>query len=123
MGKEVFQIRCRVGMQEKFKAGEATAAESVLNHNTVYRRKLAPGIAHEVADDDTLTKCVNEYVKANPGAAEFAISDNEKGGDTKIALVTGNRIAQKATACILKFGHEWKIKHASKQVERMGSNE
>merc|ERR1712227_932447 len=108
MGREVLEIRCRKGMQEEFQAGNQHPAACVFDNEVVYRRRLAPGVAHEVADEEVLKQCLADYIEQNPNSGvEFpSLKESlQREGTARISL------AQEATKCILRYGRYWKIPH------------
>lgn len=115
MGKEVFELRCRSDKLEEFRSGAISSlSECVFDPEVVYRRKLAPGIAHEVADDETLRSCLDEFKKDNPNIdapAQGASTENQQS------------VSREATECILKHGEFWTIPYASEQTVRIASGE
>jgi hypothetical protein len=120
MGMDVFEIRCVSGhngfpfqeYQDYTKGIGDThpSASACLMHGKmiVYRRKMAAGLATEIATDQQLKVALAEYGKENPAAAKFA------GASDPLA---------KAVECILTYGDLWKIPHAAKQISRTASGE
>merc|ERR1712178_241202 len=84
MGMEAFEIRC-ITSHEGFPFQEyqdytkgvgnshPSASSCLLgNRLVVYRRKMAAGVATEVASEEQLKMALAEYGKENPAAAKYA---------------------------------------------------